>query len=240
MKNVFDSIYSEYASQTVDWIWGDTQDAYEKNLQSRKHLLEKYNWLDNKVTYTFNSNGFRCEEFVDSPSVLFLGCSFTLGLGVNTEQTWPQLVADKLNLKCFNLGQAGGSNDTTFRLGQYWINKLIPKVVVLLTPSDSRFELIEPDMIHFLTPIRFHEDRFTPWHSAWLSSSVNTSMNALKNALALEHICNTLNIKFVKQDASHLKNLDFARDLSHPGVKAHKQLASNILDLVSRTGIEPA
>ena len=31
------------------------------------------------ITYKFNSEGFRCEEFDDSPCLVALGCSFTFG-----------------------------------------------------------------------------------------------------------------------------------------------------------------
>jgi hypothetical protein len=235
----YESVYKEFANQTIDWISGDTKETYENNLIGRKSLLENQNWLNNKVTYKFNSHGFRCEEFTNSPSAMFLGCSFTLGLGVNVEQSWTTIVSDSLNLKCINLGQAGGSNDTAFRLGSHWIEKLQPKLVVLLTPSAHRHELIEKEMIHFFTPQRINQDRFSPYLNTWLSNETNSTMSALKNTLALEYICLQNKIKFVKYDASNFRRLDYARDLAHPGVESHKELASKMLNLVEAGGIEP-
>ena len=235
----YKSVYAEFANQTIDWISGDTREAYESNLVNRKSFLDRHGWLSNSVSYTFNSNGFRCEEFTSDPSALFLGCSFTLGLGVNAFHSWASIVSESLNLRCINLGQAGGSCDTAFRLGSHWIPKLTPKLVVLLTPSAHRQELIEKEMIHFFTPHRAHQDRFSPYLDTWLSDETNSTMNVLKNTLALEYICGQHNIKFIKYDASNFKKLDVARDLAHPGTASHAELASNIINLVEAEGIEP-
>jgi hypothetical protein len=235
----YESVYKEFANQTIDWVSGDTKETYENNLRERRSLLEKHNWLNNKVTYTLNSEGFRCKEFTNDPSVMFLGCSFTLGVGVNVEQSWTTIVSDSLNLKCINLGQAGGSNDTAFRLGSHWIKKLQPKLVILLTPSQHRLELIEKKMIHFFTPGILHKDRFSTFLQTWLHDETNAAMNVSKNTLALEYICLQNKIKFVKYDASNFRRLDYARDLAHPGVESHKELASKILNLVEAGGIEP-
>ena len=235
----YESVYKEFASQTINWVAGDTKEHYDKHLISAKSLLEKHGWLTNEVTYTFNSDGFRCKDFTNDPSIVFLGCSFTLGLGVNAEDSWTSLVAESLNLQSFNLGQAGGSNDTAFRLGSHWIEKLKPKLVVLLTPSAHRLELVEKEMIHFFTPQRFHKDRFSTYLHTWLNDETNSTMSVLKNTLALEYICVQNKIKFVKYDASNFRRLDFARDLAHPGVGSHKELASKILNLVEAEGIEP-
>jgi hypothetical protein len=54
-------------------------------------------------------------------------------------------------------------------------------------------------------------------------------MSVQKNTLALEFICSKNKIKFIELDATNLKHSDFARDLAHPGIKSHSELASNIL-----------
>jgi hypothetical protein len=119
----------------------DTEQLYHKNLRDNYEELEKYGWIDRTILYKFNSLGFRCEEFTDDPSIMFLGCSHTQGIGLPIESIWPTIVSNELNLKCVNLGQAGCSSDTAFRLLHGYIDKINPKIVVYMDPPGMRFEL---------------------------------------------------------------------------------------------------
>ena len=138
MKINYDSCYIDnfnagsLANRTVKWLPQDTEELYLENLKSNQLALERNGWIDTEITYKFNSFAFRCEEFTNDPSILFLGCSHTVGVGLPVEHTWPTIVANKLNLKCYNLGQGGGSADTAYRLGSHWIPKILPNIVVLL------------------------------------------------------------------------------------------------------------
>jgi len=235
----YNSIYLEYANTEKKDVAGDTREQYQKNCKERTSVMERYGWLTTPVTYTFNSHGFRCEEFTDDPSIMFLGCSFTFGLGVPNENIWPTLVAQNLGLKSVNLGQAGGSHDAAFRLCHRWIEQIKPKICILLSPPIYRIEVIEPDMITFFTTSRIQKDKFSEFYNAWLSTETNSQMNALKNTLAIENLCIKNGTKFIKYDSTDFKRLDWARDLGHPGVISHRELASKILKLVEAEGIEP-
>jgi hypothetical protein len=227
----YNSIYREFSKKTVEWISGDTPEMYESNILTRKLELEKYGWVNTKFDYTFNSVGFRCEEFSEDPTVVFLGCSYTIGVGMPAEQTWSSLVAKSLNLKSANLGQGGGSNDTAFRLGYHWIPKIKPKLVVFLTPPDHRFEIVSSGMIHLITP-HHHADQFVDFMGEWCADKTNTYHNYLKNLLAIENICTTNQIKFISYNCNDFRRIDLARDLAHPGVISNQQLAEEILKLV--------
>ena len=51
-------------------------------------------------TYTFNSYGFRCDEF-NEPSelpVVFLGCSITEGVGIRAESRWSRQLLSKIEI----------------------------------------------------------------------------------------------------------------------------------------------
>lgn len=235
----YNSIYLEYAGTERTGVSGDTDEMYEKNCRERLSVIEQYGWTTTPVTYKFNSQGFRCEEFTEEPSVMFLGCSFTFGLGVPNENIWPTLVAQSLGLKSVNLGQAGGSHDAAFRLCHRWINQIKPKVCILLSPPMYRIEVIEPDMITFFTTTRIQKDKFSEFYDAWLSTETNSQMNMLKNTLAIESLCKQNGTRFIKYDSTNFKRLDWARDLGHPGIISHKELAAKILKLVEAEGIEP-
>jgi hypothetical protein len=60
------------------------------------------------IYYKYNSYGYRSEEFKDQ-SVLVLGCSQTLGVGLPLEYTWPFLLSKKTNMPYISLAKGGDS-----------------------------------------------------------------------------------------------------------------------------------
>ena len=103
MKINYDSCYinnfnaGSLANRTVKWLPWDTEERYIENLKLNPQALENNGWINKEFTYQFNSFAFRCEEFTNDPSILFLGCSHTVGVGLPIEHTWPTVVANKLN-----------------------------------------------------------------------------------------------------------------------------------------------
>jgi len=196
--------YTKHANKILHWLSSDTKAEYNNNLSKKYHLLKKNNWIDYPLTYKFNSHGFRCEEFTDDPSIMFLGCSNTIGTGLPVHKIWPEIVAKKVNLKCVNLGIGGGSNDIAFRLCHGWIDKINPKIVILLAPpiKSPRFELIYKGITK----------RYGPWDDMhrvssfvrkWLGEDNNSYFNTIKNQMAIEHMCNQKNIRFLKFESSY-------------------------------------
>lgn len=61
-----------------------------------------------KIYYTYNSYGYRSEEFKDQ-KVLTLGCSQTLGVGLPLEYTWPFLLSEKTKMPYVSLASGGDS-----------------------------------------------------------------------------------------------------------------------------------
>lgn len=239
MKINYDSCYiknfnnaGSLANRTVKWLPQDTEDRYLENLKLRRPEMELNGWINQEITYKFNSFAFRCEEFTNDPSILFLGCSHTVGVGLPIEHTWPTIVADHLNLKCYNLGQGGGGTDTAYRLGSYWIPKILPKIVVLLLPDMHRVELVGEQYVEFLTPAS-PPDYYSGFYKTWLSVDTNSQLNSEKNTLALAQVSKLNECKFVPVKLNTLKGLDRARDLSHHGVKSNLDLASSVLTLIN-------
>lgn len=64
--------------------------------------------------YQFNDYGYRAsfdyEPILDSKKIICIGCSFTEGIGLLEEETWPYILSKKINSKYLNLGLAGGSD----------------------------------------------------------------------------------------------------------------------------------
>jgi len=220
------------ANQEILWHGTDSKELYQKNLSRNRSLLEQYNWIDQPITYKFNSHGFRADEFDSTnPGVVFIGCSHTLGVGLPVESTWAHIVSSKLKLKNYNLGVGGSSNDTAFRLLYHWIEQLKPSLVIFLSADPTRLELhIDDDQLYDLSvwPIGFPMiDNFT---KSWLSNDTNSNMNYLKNTLAIKQLCCEHNVKCVQETVSTICAIDKARDLQHYGEKTQRGIASMFLN----------
>ena len=189
----------------------------------------KYNWIDTIVRYKFNRYGFRCQDFESVPSIVFLGCSLTVGIGLNVESTWPTLVSDNLGLACYNLGIGGSSNDTAFRFAKHYIGLLKPKFLCWLQTDKHRLEIID-DSQHIVTNLMANDvsnnfygnDNFV---KQWFSSTSNQDLNLDKNTLAIQQLCSSAGIHFSAIKRSEIKTLDLARDLMHPGKQSYKHIA---------------
>jgi hypothetical protein len=228
----YNSYYKKIANTELEWLPLDTKKLYEKNLVNRRDELEKYGWIDKHFTYKFNSHGFRCDEFTTEKSIMFLGASNTIGIGLPVEHTWTQMLSRELKLKCVNLGIGGSSYDTAFRLASFWIPKLQPDLVILLGPFIHRLEIISCNSLHHnhLTPASVSSE-FEKFFEQWLSDDTNSYMNSLKNTLAIKHLCYMHNTKFINYEESavfDLTKIDLARDLVHPGIGSNLQFLNYI------------
>ena len=228
--------YIVNAGKHLKWLPSDTEELYQENLIKRKSLLEKYDWLSTEIDYTFNSDGFRSREFsTHTGGVMFLGCSYTFGIGLPLEQTFPQLVSRELGLECLNLGLPASSNDTAFRLADTWIEKLNPSTVVLLSPAETRFEVLFENkhngqiLSRFITTM---EQFSNEGNSDWSKTNQNGLINRKKNKLAIQKICDDRGIQFLQDDTENLVSVDFARDLAHPGVESNRSFAKKLLDIL--------
>ena len=240
------SRYIKYASTELRWLENsiDNKNNYAKNIKHQYTKMAELGWNTRKVTYKFNSDGFRAPEFnINDSGIMFIGCSHTMGVGVPYELTWANIVATKLGLTNWNIGQGGGSMDICFRLGAYWISKLKPKLIVLLIPEKTRLELVTKDRKQYdytsITLGTWSNDFLTTnsFYSKWLSNDINAEQNSLKNELALRYIANTYNIKFISESYSKfyhdIEPGEFnARDLSHKGITANQKWADIMLNTI--------
>lgn len=217
-------------NETVNWIGGDSKEAYQQNLLTNYKELATNGWINASFTYKFNSLGFRCDEFNSNPSVMCLGCSITVGIGLPIETIWPELVSKQLNMRCINLGQGGSGPDTAFRLCYGYIDRVNPQIVVYMQPPPNRFELISAQWqknisVHCTESIR------KQLFKIWTVDENNNYFNQRKNALAIQMLCEQRNIKFIFVDSKNFCNslISKSRDLLHPGVEEHKQIANSII-----------
>lgn len=234
--------HSSFKNKTVHWFTADSIEAYNENLNNpkRRKIIEDNNWIGSTIEYSFNSHGFRADEFeLEKESILFLGCSFTLGTGLPYEYTWPYLVSKKLGYKNYNLGISGGSNDTAFRLGNHYIPKLKPTIVVFAGTASDRLDLIDAEDITTLRYNYIPEHLDSAFYKDWLTYKENGELNWSKNYLAIKYLCKINSIPFMYVPFSTViphPYLDRGRDIMHPGIKSNAKVADFVLDAISKLG----
>jgi len=234
-----------HKSTTLYWIPSDSQENFQKNSEDpvKYQLLVDRGWhTPTAIPYVINKHGFRCDEFENNvENIVTLGCSFTMGIGLPVETTWPFLVSQALDLKLYNLSWPGSSADTCFRLAKYWLPLLKPSVVCMLTPPPVRIEIIddsnkESPSTTMMPSVNHGHPLFDIFLKTWFLHEENCQLNNLKNQLAIKQLCNELNIKIIvltvfdelTYNPTKIDNL--ARDFTHAGPGEHCKLAKKFIE----------
>lgn len=222
-----------YAGTIQPWNSSDTEQSYNRMMQDPQHRRYFAEQGYDKITYRFNSDGFRGDEFTTG-GIVALGCSFTFGVGLLEETVWPYIVGQELALPVANLSWGGNSLDGCFRMAEYWIPKLKPVLVVMLAPAPHRHDLItERDVITFV-PEEQHQHSQDYYIKTWTANEENSRLNNQKNKLAIGQICalNTTQLiiyEAMREMSRSREEIGYARDYMHAGTKGHRMLADKII-----------
>jgi hypothetical protein len=226
----YDSFYKKLANQSRDWLPGDSLELYKENLINHYDDLKQHNWIDNHFNYTFNSLGFRCNEFTHDPSIMFLGCSYTMGIGLPVTSIWPELVSKNLKMNCANLGIGGGSCDTAFRLCHGYLDRIKPKLVIFMIPPGIRFENVNDG---YILNILANKPEHAYFLKTWAIDDNNSYFNIEKNILGIKMLCHERNTKLIVVHSDELKcSNSLARDLGHTGIESHRIFSNKILEQI--------
>ena len=225
--------HQRHRSQHVKWVGMDNPDRFEQHINDpiSQARLEELGYLDpNCISYSYNSHGFRDDEFNNEPAVLALGCSFTEGVGVSCNTTWPRQLSDMMGMRVWNLGVGGSASDTAYRLAEYWLKHLDIKFVAMLVPFVDRFEIWDSGVAHVIMHNTQHTLDIDGYQKIYLASRENGQTNQNKNLHAIKHLCNEKQIPFCFQFLDHYAAtwVDYGRDLAHWGTKSNKIMAEKM------------
>jgi hypothetical protein len=230
-----DGITPDKLPGTFKWLKNDIEQRYDHS--SKEHRAY---WDENQFSYDLNSYGFRCDEFEENQeSILFLGCSITLGYGMPKEKSWTHLVAQSLGLKEYNLGVGGGSLDCAFKLYNAWQPIIKAKHTVLLIPPAPRFEIFANGLYHTIGSWI----KLNPAHMGFTSSVVENYVDMLtndeymqtlkdRNCHAIKNLARETNSNLIIKDSADVSNNENeikGRDGTHPGPAWHERLAKMVL-----------
>lgn len=235
-------LFSTRAGKSFNYYSTDTQELWQSNLLNNSAKLSEFGWSNNhKIEYKFNSEGFRDDEFDNRACGLAFGCSFTEGIGLPTDQTYPSQLSNMLGTHVWNFGITGTCLDTVFRFSEYWIQKLQPKFVVSHLPSPQRYELfnqyrqwdqIGPWEVEIASDNTKHR---VPYIKEYFVNDENSDMNMRKNLLAIRQLCWVYGIPFYYTQDNQFQCRDHgARDLLHHSGKFTKQIAINLASMIQQ------
>jgi hypothetical protein len=88
-------------------------DSEELLAYNMEHQPASWRWHKETFDYTFNSRGWRMNKEIEdvdySNYLLFLGCSYTVGIGLPVEETFPAIIAQQTGRDYINAAQGGTS-----------------------------------------------------------------------------------------------------------------------------------
>jgi hypothetical protein len=241
---------------TVDWSLNstDTESNYTETTIFGPNIYQP-----GSFQYTYNSDGYRCDEF-DLPSqlrILFLGCSFTEGIGLPIEATWAYQLLQKIRVKTgkdipfWSLAVGGAGIDTMASHLYQYIDRLRPRHIIFLRPPWLRRQAkINPDyhvewMPGFASVPSEFEKVFSNEDFALQQADRSLTiidLLAQKHNSIVHHLhwqlINGVDQKlesalvacknFRYINSSWPQRVDVARDNLHPGPKTHSIAVSNM------------
>jgi len=234
--------HETYRSTTVEWTGMDSKINFDENIKDTvKSKIIHAMGFDKPgcITYTYNSRGFRDREFDNTPSGIALGCSFTEGVGIPAENTWPTQLSNLLKTNIWNLGVGGGSLDTAYNLLEHYLDELNVQFVVLGIPPMDRFEFFCGEKpIRIMGNLRTFHPLYESFLKEWFATEKNSLINQRKNVLAMQQICNQRSIPFyhwyLMSDFTFNRT---ARDCSHAGVDSNLAFAVNMHNKITGNNI---
>lgn len=242
----------------LDYYGTDNQQLYERNL---KYNLD-WIYVDKKVKYYFNKQNLRMDknlEQVDNDYIYFSGTSYTMGIGINTEDRYSERVSHILNKDFINCSGPTYSIKAQFISFTNFLNTgyKLPKIFVIEYPPSYAYTYYNEE--HFLF---YYTKNIPEQHNNYLTAYkelLNTDYYVNEALIYRDNImgtCKRLGIKyceisFHKQDifSKYLHTVDtdtnsddinycYGRDLrvdnghysGHPGIGIHKLASDAILN----------
>lgn len=243
MKFHNDFIGVDCNNTVLSFLPGDTEELY-----NRHYLRKGSSWYyrDLEISYSLNENGHRCKSIAEinlNNYVLFVGCSHTMGIGLELEKTYPYIVAQKLGFDYYNLAMPGAGIDVLeYNLLTWFSNiSLKPKFVFIQMPDHTRFASYNPFIAKdiLVESGTWAEEKST--QEMLINSEDVGFLNAKKYFIYknIEHILRgTPLLKYNVAGQSNpelgikMRKYDLARDMSHFGIKSHQIFAEDLSKLI--------
>lgn len=230
-------------TESVAWLGSDTPENLQKN-------QDRNNWDNVPIEYRFNKHGYRCEAFSERKSlnVICIGCSWTMGVGLPQDLTYPFSLCNKIGkilgteIANWNMGCGAKGNDYVARTLLFSLDYLNPDLVLVNLTAAGRKEFFSIDGECYDLMGHFKENKDTPPIKAdlekrWsglasnyhLASNWASSLHLIKQALDLRkvpYVISAVNQDFFKsmdtklgiEDSRHIYDVWHGIDLARDGL----------------------
>lgn len=198
--NQKDFIFYTRFDKKNDFVFNGKNDEKFKYIKQNDRFVA----LNNPIEYFFNEDGFRGKNFKDinTNDSIAAGCSYTFGLGLPENLTWPSLLKNYFyNSNVYNIGFMGFTTSIIINNIFVFIKKYgIPKNILIILPPihrkiqfNKKIKIIES--IH--DPLLFFNEN--DWHKNFndethMFSSLSNNVMLLN---ILENFCNINNINLL-------------------------------------------
>jgi hypothetical protein len=202
---IFDSSYG--------WSHNDNENTafYDEEGYLHKRWIFEPDSLtneDDEFIYRINSEHFRTNHFkkVESPVVLFSGCSITSGAGLHEDFMWASRFMQKPgleNYEFYNLAVNGGSIKTVLHNFRVFVDKYgAPEYFLALVPDFERSIIYHDDadvMVKVSQIPPTHPAFKQPWIKRFMTqmSVEDLIFDSVTSMLMLETLCNALGTKLI-------------------------------------------
>lgn len=190
---------------------------------------EHFKNYSKNVIYKFNQMGYRDEEWPEEirNNIWCVGDSFTVGLGQPFEETWPQLVQQRVQHRVINVSMNGASNNWIGRRIQYILDHCEPAAILVQWSYLHRRE-------HPNTAL-LDEDRALHFDKKLIEKKsdidVLNQIDVTNLLTVISSIENKRNVKIIHSFIPHFYNLD--ANLAAP---IYQTLADNGITCFSELG----
>ena len=201
-------------------------------LDSLEHCFDKHHFSSyGPVRYNFNKLGYRHSNLeYCGDEILALGDSFTLGLGVNQSDTWPEQLSQLLDYPVLNFSMNGASNDWISRKTELLLKYFRPRCVIIHYSFTHRRENTRTDWTDaertLCEPVNTDQQNVENWQS---------NRNRLIQACGDIPLIHTAIVNWHPDAVPGVlvpSQTDWARDRFHYGPNTHRQFATSLLGVV--------
>lgn len=201
----------------------DSKERFDNNLKNdpTNKILNYY--LDNPIEYGFNNQGFRTPDDFNSYNEgnVFLGCSFTMGIGLHLKDTWSYKLNQTIGGKFWNLSLGGSSIMTQYRVLYGFHKELKIKNIFHFAPILPRYEFFidgQPKIVSI------HDKEHEEFYSNYLIDDEQLNLLYITYTNAIKNISNELGCNYYHLGHFPDRYDKHARDLAHPSSKFHDMI----------------
>ena len=185
--------------------------------------------------YSFRTHHVMTE---DTNSIMAMGCSASIGMGMEFDKRWSNVLEDISGRTVYNLSCSGLGIDGIYRLIKVWLPRLKSKDICILFPRIQRREFWSEEQDMFVC--------FGPWKNTvvdpeyskqlrkLLRSEDDVRMLAQMSMDAIKNVCkeNNVGLHTIDLEPQGIHHLDIAGDAVHPGPLSHKNWAEKFYDKI--------